>query len=127
MVLSQMLCSSCLAEMVPHVHTVHFYVEPQAAELVWLHMRIVSESGEMWGKKRAESPHLFASDFMSLRAFVIGRTKRPEEINLPMSECVRKVCDLMSDVLTDGWNKKVLRATGYSVRSAGNDDFVSIL
>ena len=42
-------------------------------------------------------PHV-ASYIRLLRAFVIGRMERLEEIIPPMSECLRAVCDLMSDV-----------------------------
>ena len=69
----------------------------------------------------------FASDFRLLRAFVIGRLKRLEEINPPVNECVRAVCGLLSDVLTPAWSKKVLRAIGYSVRSLGTDVLVETL
>ena len=50
-----------------------------------------------------------------------------EEINLPVSECVRVFCALMSDVLTAGWNEKVLRAIGYSVRYVSNDELIRVL
>ena len=58
---------------------------------------------------------------------MIGRMKRLEEINPPVNECVRAVCDLLSDVLTAGWNKIMLRAIVYSVRSLGTDVLVEIV
>ena len=78
-------------------------------------------------KKRTVSLLRFASDFRLLRAFVIGRLKRLEEINPPSEECVRAVCDLLSDAVAAGWNKRVLRAIGYSVRSLGTDMLVKFL
>ena len=59
--------------------------------------------------KRKNVPYLssFASDFRLLRAFVVGRMKRLQEINPPLNECVRAVCDLLSGVLTVGRSKKV--------------------
>ena len=42
----------CLKEMIPHVYTVPFDVEPQATELTWLDMRIVLESGEIGAKEK---------------------------------------------------------------------------
>ena len=100
----------------------------QSAELAWPDMGIVLESGEILGERKGVQglPH-FASDIRLLRAFVIGRMERLEEIIPPMSECLRAVCDLMSDVLTTDWNKKVLRAIGYSMRSVGKDELVLIL
>ena len=44
-----------------------------------------------------------------------------------MNECVRAVCDLLSDVLTVGWNKKGLGQFGYSVRSLCEDVLVEIV
>ena len=78
-------------------------------------------------KKRTVSLLRFASDFRLLRAFVIGRLKRLEEINPPSEECVRAVCDLLSDAVAASWNKRVLRAIGYSVRSLGTDMLVEFL
>ena len=52
--------------------------------------------------------------------------KRLEEINPPLEECVRTMCELFSDVLTAGWNRKMLRATGYSLRSMGKDSLVEV-
>ena len=84
---------SSLTETIPHVYTVQF------------------------DKAHRVSP-LFESDFRLLRS-VRHRAHETSggKINPSMSGCVRAVCGLMSDVLTAGWNKKVLRATGYSVRS----------
>ena len=120
--ISKMWCYECLKEMIPHVYTVQFDVEPQAAIVTWLDMRIVLKTGEIWAKEKTYriSPP-FASDFRLLRAFVIGRMKRLQEI-----ECVRAVCDLLSDVLAAGWSEKVLRAIGYSVR-LGTDLLVETL
>ena len=114
--------------MIPHVYTVQFDVEPQAATVTWLDMRIVLKTSEILAKEKTYriSPP-FASDFRLVRAFVIGRMKRLEEINPPVNACVRAVCDLLSDVLAAGWNKKVLRAIGYSVRSLGTDLLVETL
>ena len=44
-----------------------------------------------------------------------------------MEECVRAVCDLLGGAVAAGWNKKVLRAIGYSVRSLGADLLVETL
>ena len=91
-------------------------------------MRIVLETSEIWAKEKTYriSPP-FASDFRLLRAFVIGRLKRLDEIRPPVEECVRAVCDLLRDAVAAGWNKKVLRAIGYSVRSLGTDLLVETL
>ena len=85
-------------------------LEPQAATVSWLDMRIVLKVSEIWAKEKTyrTSPP-FASQFRLLRAFVIGRLKRLEEIN------VRAVCDFLSDAVAASWNKKVLRAIEYSV------------
>ena len=58
---------------------------------------------------------------------MIGRLKRLEEINGPVEECVRAVCDLLSDAVAAGRNKKVLRAIGCSVRLLGTDLLVETL
>ena len=58
---------------------------------------------------------------------MIGRLKRLEEINSPVEGCARAVCDLLSDAVAAGWDKKVLRAIGYSVRSLGTDLLVETL
>ena len=102
LVISEMWCYDCLREMIPHVYTVLFDAEPQVAMVSWLDLRIVLETSEIWAKETTYgiSPP-FASGFRLLRAFVIGRLKRLEEINPPVEECVRAVCDLLSDVLTD--------------------------
>ena len=114
--------------MIPHMYTVQFDVEPQAATVTWLDMRIVLKTHEIWTKeKRTVSPLRFASDFRLFRAFVVGRMMRLEEINPPVNDCVRAVCDLLSDALAAGWNKKVLWAIGYSVRSFGTDLLVETL
>ena len=74
LVISKMWCYECLREMIPHVYTVQFDVEPQAAIVSWLDLRIVLETSEIWTKEKTFriSPP-FASDFRLLRAFVIGR------------------------------------------------------
>ena len=58
-------------------------------------------------KKTCRISHPFASEFRLLRAFVTRRLKRLEEINPPVTECVRAVCDLLSDAVAAGWNKKI--------------------
>ena len=58
---------------------------------------------------------------------MIRSLKRLEEINPPVEECVRAICDLLSDAVAASWNKKVLRAIGYSVRSSGTDLLVETL
>ena len=81
--ISKMWCYECLREMIPHVYTVQFDVEPQAALVSWFEMG--NCTGNRWnlgkGKPYRISPP-FASDFRLLRAFVIGRLKRLEEITL---------------------------------------------
>ena len=66
------------------------------------------ESGEIWAKEKTYrvSPP-FASDFRLLCAFVIGRMKRLGEVNPPVYECVRVVCDLFCDVLTSWLEQKI--------------------
>ena len=98
LVISKMWCYECLKEVIPHVYTVQFDVEPQAAIVSWLNMRIVLETSETWAKEKTYriSPP-FASDFRLLREFVIGRLKRLDEISPPVEECVRAACDLLSD------------------------------
>ena len=49
-VISKMWCYECLKEMIPHVYTVQFDVEPQAAIVSWLDMRIVLETSEILGR-----------------------------------------------------------------------------
>ena len=98
-VVSQMWCFTCLAERIPHVFTVHFDVEPQSAELIWLDLRVVLESGEILAKAERGESAPFASDFNLLEAFIIGRMKRREEFTPPTSKCVGEACDLMCDVL----------------------------
>ena len=78
----------------------------------WLDVRIVLESAKFGRRKQYRISRFFVSDFRLLRPFVIGRMKRLEEIKPRMSECVRVVCDLMSDVLKANGKKKVLRAIG---------------
>ena len=128
LLISKMWCYECLEEMIPHVYTVQFGVEPQAAIVSCLDRRFVLETSEIWAKEKTYriSPP-FASDFRLLRAFVIGRLKRLDEVSPPVEECVRAVCDLLSDAVAAGWNKKVLRAIGYSVRSLGTDLLIEIL
>ena len=96
-----MWCFDCLKEMIPDMYTVK-----QDTEFTWLDMRIVSESGEVWTKEKYRVSPPFASNFSLLRAFVMGRMKRLEEINPPVNECVRAECDLLSDVLTAVGKKK---------------------
>ena len=82
-------------------------------------------SGQRTKTYRISPP--FAADFRLLRAFVIGRLRRLDEISPPVEERVRAVYDLLSDAVAAGWNKKVLRAIGYSVRSLGTDLLVEAL
>ena len=97
--------------MVPHVCTVHFDVERPSAEPAWQNMGIVLESGENRAK---EKPYRVPST-VCVRFQVA--------VSVRQSECVRVVRALMS-VLTAGWNKKVLRAIGYSVRSVSKDELI---
>ena len=84
------------------IHGPFFDVEPQSAELIWLDLRVVLESGEILSKAERGESAPFASDFNLLEAFIIGRIKRREEFTPPTPKCVGEACDLMCDVLSAG-------------------------
>ena len=114
---SHKLCRKCLCELLPQVYPVTFDISAESRTLLWLDVALdLDHMRYSFAPKGYSTVPAWASCSKDLRAYVIGRVHRWEELELPNADLVQHALSLASQLLQCQWQPKALRSFLYATR-----------
>jgi len=101
--ISKMLCANCLGNLIPHIYPTTFDTACQGTQLEWLDMNIDTTDCTIRWQHR--DPHLIPRWAMTrqfIRAYLIGRACRLDQLGLHRLDTLRAVSEIVQDLRTAG-------------------------
>jgi hypothetical protein len=115
--ISAMLCTSCLRAALSEIYPVEFEVACSGAALTWLDLKLELSTLEIdLRQKQFVTPPAWASSRSALRCFILSHVSRWLQIGLTQEQFIHHTARLLVDLKQCGWDQASFRHVYFAIR-----------